>query len=642
MNVRALVLAMIGLIWSAQARAVERPNVLWITCEDISPDLGCYGDPYAVTPRLDRLASESVRYTRAFATIGVCAPARSTIITGMYPPSIGTQHMRCKGQLPAEAKEFPRYLREVDYYCTNNSKTDYNFTESPATWDESSGTAHWRNRPEGQPFFAVFNLNVSHESMIRLPEPAYRKRTADLSATELHDPANAAIPPYHPDTPEVRRDWARYADMITLMDRGVGAILDELEADGLAESTIVFFYSDHGAGMPRSKRWLYDSSTLVPFLLRVPERFEELAPGPPGSSTDRLVSFVDLAPTVLSLAGLPIPARMQGTAFLGAAAGEPRENVYGFRDRMDERYDLIRSVRDARYKYIRNYLPMLPYFGGQQYISYMYEMPTMQVWQQLADAGQLTGPAAIWMADRKPPEELYDTLTDPWEVHNLADDPAHREPLEQLRETLRAWETEIVDLGFLPEPDLRTRFGEESPYDAVRRDPGLYPFADIRDATELASNPDSDPDAPERLADLLNDPDPAVRWWAATGLGGLGARAGGAVGQLNQALNDETPWVRVAAADALARLDRPAEAIPTLTAALEDPNPWTRLWAINVLDRLDQTAVDALPAIRRLLDDRNDSVVRVAERALEAFAEEEDDESTKTTLRSTSIKFSFK
>ncbi len=499
------------------AFADERPNILWITCEDISPNLGCYGDPYAVTPHLDRLATQGVRYTHAFAPIGVCAPARSTIITGMYPPSIGTQHMRCQGVLPREAKEFPRYLREAGYYCTNNVKTDYNFQHHPDTWDDSSRQAHWRHRKPGQPFFAVFNFTTSHESQIRLPEDQYQKRTADFTPEQRHDPARAPIPPYHPDTPEVRRDWARYADMITYMDQQVGDLLRQLEDDGLADSTIVFFYSDHGAGMPRSKRWLYDSSTRVPFLVRFPDRYADWSPGAAGTATDRLIHFVDLAPTALSLAGLPIPGQMQGSAFLGPRSDRPRLYVHGFRDRMDERYDMLRSVRDQRYNYIRNYLPNLPWFGGQQYVSYMYEMPTMQVWQRLSDAGKLTGPQATFMADHKPTEELYDTQTDPWEIHNLADSPEHLKTLERLRAELRRWEAEIVDLGFLPEPDLRTRFGSEPPYDAVRRDPSPYPFNPIRDAAELASARDAS--RLETLTDLLRDPDPAVRWWAASGLG---------------------------------------------------------------------------------------------------------------------------
>ena len=286
---------LVGLTSAARAEDVpdRRPNILWITCEDISPNLGCYGDNYAVTPNLDRLAAQGVRYTAAFAPIGVCAPSRSTLITGIFAPALGSHHMRCQATLPADVKCFPQYLRQAGYYCTNNVKTDYNFSHDKATWDESSAKAHWRKRGKDQPFFAVFNFVTSHESQIRMAEAAYQKRTADFTPQERHDPARAPIPPYHPDTPEVRKDWARYADMITYMDKQAGDVLGALVADGLEEETIVFYFSDHGAGMPRSKRWLYDSSTRVPLIVRFPRRYAALAPGGPGTTTDRLVSFVD-------------------------------------------------------------------------------------------------------------------------------------------------------------------------------------------------------------------------------------------------------------------------------------------------------------------------------------------------------------
>jgi uncharacterized sulfatase len=602
----------------AEAESGQRPNILWITCEDISPNLGCYGDAYAVTPNLDRLAAQGVRFDAAFAPIGVCAPSRSSLITGVYAPSLGTHHMRCQGKLPDAIKGFPQYLRQSGYYCTNNVKTDYNFKHDKATWDESSNRAHWRNRGKGQPFFSVFNFTTSHESQIRLAEPAYQKRTADFTPRERHDPGRVPIPPYHPDTPEVRKDWARYHDMITYMDKQAGEILRQLDDDGLAGETIVFFFSDHGAGMPRSKRWLYDSSTRVPLIVRVPARYEAWSPGRPGTSIDRLVSFVDFGSTVLSLAGVAIPAHMQGTPFLGPKAGEPRRYVYGFRDRMDERYDMVRSVRDHRYKYIRNYMPQLPWFHDQ-YVSYMYEMPTMVAWQRLADAGALVGPPAVFMAKSKPTEELYDTQADPFELRNLADSTDHREILGRLRQAHRAWQEEIIDLGLLPEADLRTRFGDEAPYAAVRRDPGVYPLRRIADAADLANR--RDPAALPRLIALLGDRDAAVRYWGAIGLGSLGDKADreSAVKAATAALDDPAPWVRVASADALCRLGRPEKALPTLVEALKDRNEWARLQAINVLDRIDDEARPALPALKAALEDSNEYVVRVAEHALQAF-----------------------
>jgi uncharacterized sulfatase len=601
----------------AADQPLGRPNILWITCEDISPNLGCYGDPYAVTPNLDRLAAQAVRYTAAFAPIGVCAPSRSSLITGVFAPALGSQHMRCQATLPADVKCFPQYLRQAGYYCTNNVKTDYNFAHDKATWDESSAKAHWRKRGKDQPFFAVFNFVTSHESQIRLAEAGYRKRTADYTPQERHDPARAPIPPYHPDTPEVRKDWARYADMITFMDKQAGDILRQLDDDGLAGNTIVFFFSDHGAGMPRSKRWLYDSSTRVPLLVRFPDRFAALAPGAPGTVTDRLVSFVDFGPTVLSLASVPIPSHMQGTPFLGARAGAPRRYVYGFRDRMDERYDLVRSVRDARYKYIRNYMPQLPWFH-EQHIAYMYEMPTMRAWQQAADLGQLTGPPAVFMARQKPVEELYDTEADPFEVRNLAALPEHAATLERLREAHRRWQEEIIDLGLLPEADLRTRFGREAPYAAVRRDPSLYPLPRIAAAADLANRRDAA--VVPRLGALLSDKDAAVRYWGAVGLGTIAgdqASREAAASALTPALDDHAPWVRAAAADALCRLGYLQKALNTLMEATKDRNEWVRLQAVNTLDRLDEDARPALVDLKSALNDSNSYVALVAKHALE-------------------------
>ncbi len=433
----------------------DRPNFLWISTEDISPDLGCYGDGYAVTPNLDRLAAEGVRYNNVFSHSGVCAPTRSGIITGMYPTTIGTHHMRCAGVPPHEVKCFPEYLRAEGYYCTNNSKTDYQFDPPLMAWDESSGRAHWRNRPKGKPFFAVINFTSTHESQIRNRSEAMLKRLASLSPPERHDPARAELPPYYPDTAEVRRDWAQYYDIITLMDKQVQQVLDDLEADGLADDTIVWFWGDHGRGLPRAKRWIYDSGLHVPLIVRVPPKWRKLAMPDrpeavaPGTVSDDLIAFIDFAPTMLSLAGVEIPSHMQGRAFLGSQKAEPRKYIFAARDRMDEAYDLIRAVRDKRFKYIRNYMW---YLTRGQDIRYMNEMPTMQAMRRLHAEGKLEGPQKQYFEPTKPIEELYDTVSDPHEVRNLAGDPAYAETLQRLRRVHEQWYRDTGDVGLIPEP----------------------------------------------------------------------------------------------------------------------------------------------------------------------------------------------
>ena len=433
---------------SLAVSAQTKPNILWITCEDTSPDLGCYGDTYARTPNLDRLAAQGARFDNAFSVYGVCAPSRSSIITGMYPASIGTHHMRSKGVPPSYVRCFSEYLRAAGYYCTNNVKTDYNFDCPVTAWDENSNRAHYRARSKGQPFFSVFNLTVSHESQIRATPEQIARNLRDVPRDRLHDPAQAQLPPYYPDTPIVRRDWANYYDVVSAMDVAAGRLLHELESDGLAENTIVVFFGDHGRGLPRAKRWVYDSGIHVPFLVRWPGSIA------PGTVRKDMISFVDLAPTILNVAGLRIPKHFQGQPFLGANLPPPRKYIYAARDRMDETYDLIRAVRDDRFKYIRNYQHGKPY---AQYIHYMDQMPTLREWRRLNAEGKLVGPQKNFFAPEKPKEELYDTVADPHEVRNLAADPAHRAVLMRLRAAHERFMRDTKDLGLLPEPELQER-----------------------------------------------------------------------------------------------------------------------------------------------------------------------------------------
>jgi len=573
--------------------ASERPNILWITCEDISPNLGCYGDKYAVTPTLDRFASQGVRYTNAFAVTGVCAPNRSCLITGVYPSTLGSHNMRCRTRLPDFIKCFPEYLRHAGYWTSNNVKTDYNFPVPKGAWDECSRRAHWRNRRPGQPFFSVFNFTVTHESQIRLPKAAFRKRTARLKSSDKHDPARAPVPPFHPDTPEVRRDWAHYYDLITALDYQVKDLLAQLEADGLVDSTIVFFFSDHGAGMPGCKKWIWESGIHVPLIVRFPEKFRKYAPAPPGGVSDRLVSFVDFAPTVLSLAGVPIPAHMQGRAFLGRAEAPERDAVFLIRDRMAERYDIVRGLRTKNFQYLRNFMPHLSW---SQYVSYTEKMPTMQVWRRLAEEGRLSGPAARYFRPCKPVEELYDVKRDPFQIRNLAGRPEAAGVLEKLRSELRKFQIESRDLGLLPEYEIERRSVGTTPYE-MGRDPLLNPVKRLLEAADKANA--CDPARVPELKKLLRDPDAAVRFWGAVGFVALGTKARRAEKELSSALGDSSPVVRVCAAEALCACGRKDIGLPALLDALGHRSPFVRLRAMNALDRLGKWTAEIRSAVAK-------------------------------------------
>jgi uncharacterized sulfatase len=443
--------------------AATRPNILWILIEDASPDMGAYGDAYAYTPRLDRMAKEGVRFTRAFSTAPVCAPSRSTLFSGMYASSIGTLHMRSTGVPPPYVKGVGEYLRAAGYFTMNRAKTDYNISATPVedgngallsqtvplgVWDESGPDAHWRHRGAGQPFFAVISPQVTHESRLFRTAEEFAREAVHLTPADRHDPARAVLPPYYPDTPVARANWARYYDAWTEVDGQVADLLAELERDGLADNTIVFFSSDHGRGLPRGKRWAYDSGVRVPLIVRWPGHLAA------GSVREDLVSFVDLPPTTLSLASVAVPKHFQGQVFLGPAAASARQYVYVHRDRMDMVPDTIRAVRDRRYKYIRNFRPDLPY---AQRLEYAEQVPMLQEWRRLFEAGQLRGPQLLFFAPRKPAEELYDTDIDPHEVTNLADDPAQRARLEAMRAELDRWMKETGDLGLVPEVELKAR-----------------------------------------------------------------------------------------------------------------------------------------------------------------------------------------
>ena len=600
----------------------DRPNILWLSAEDINAHFGCYRDPHAITPNLDQLATEGVRYTNAYTAAGVCAPCRSTIITGMYQTTLGTMHMRSSATMPKSIKAFPNYLREAGYYCTNNSKKDYQFRESKSTWDSSSKKAHWKNNDDSKkPFFSVFNFGGCHESGIA-GDPKYKSVTQNLSPGERQVPSKlTTLPPYYPDTPIVREDWKRNYELITAMDAWVGEHIPALKDAGQYENTIIVYWSDHGVGLPRAKRWLYDSGTRVPLIVRIPEKFRTSDQGKPGTVDDQLISSLDFGITTLNLAGLPAPKITQGRAFLGENLTPPRDYIYGARDRMDERYDIIRSVRDKRYRYIRNYEPLKPYF---QYMNTPEKGATMKELRRIAATGKMPPAMTLFMADRKPVEEFYDLQNDPHEINNLANDPAHKDTLNRFRKVHRQWINDTRDLGLIPEPEMEIREKKAGSRYAI--------LADTTDKTlperlgRMASLASEGPQALPQLLEGLQDRDSAVRYWAATGIGNIGSQDNGAAFAFTAIFSFEkepSTVVRIAAARALLRMKSSEEkALAELSKALESPEQWSRLHAAIALDEADEQARPALPSLQKALKNQpNKYIIRVANKAVNDLLE---------------------
>ncbi|GAB4034064.1 sulfatase-like hydrolase/transferase [Spirosoma gilvum] len=593
----------------AQAPA-DRPNILWIVSEDNNTSLiGCYGNSYATTPNIDQFAKESILYKNAFSTAPVCAPSRNTLITGMYPPSLGTEHMRSTYPVPSFVKFFPKYLREAGYYTTNNSKKDYNTTDQVDAWDESSDKATYKNRKPGQPFFAVFNLFVSHESGLHQPLPSLH-----------HDPEKAPIPPYHPHTAEFKHDWAQYYDKVETMDGQFGKLLKELTDAGLADNTIVFYYADNGGVLGRSKRFMYESGLHVPLVVHLPKKYAHLAKAKAGSQTDQLVTFLDFAPTILSLVGIKIPDYMQGQAFLGTQQKSEHQYAYGFRGRMDEAIDMSRSVRDKKYRYIRNYLPHKIY---GQHLDYQWKAPSVRSWEAEYKAGRLNETQSrFWQP--KPAEELYDVATDPDNIHNLATDPKYAKELIRLRKANEQWLRQSNDVGFIPEAMLAKIAGQTPLWDYAHQ--GKYNTNRIIETASLASS--RNPADAAELIKRLTDTDAVVRYWAATGCTVLKPVA--AKASLQKLLQDPEGAVQVAAAEALYGLNQKEEALDLLKKALTNENRLVRLQALSVLQSFGKDGSPALPQVKEIVahaptgysvDTAYD--VRAAQNLVDAFKENE-------------------
>jgi uncharacterized sulfatase len=607
--VRILIAGIVALAAGAgvAAESADRPNILWISAEDLSAaTLGCYGGA-ADTPRIDGLAGAGLRCDAAFAAAPVCAPSRSAIITGVMPTTLGSLPMRCAATPPAHVVGFPALLRAAGYWCTNNSKTDYNLGPTfTAGWHRSDAQAHWRDRPDpAQPFFAVFNLMVTHESGLFGDMRAARRR--DLPPEARRDPALVAVPPWFPDTPIVRTCLAARLELAAILDREVGRILDELAADGIDDDTIVFFWSDHGEGVPHGKRALTEHGLRVPLVVRVPEKFRDRATLPGGvaaaGSTANLVSLLDLGPTVLALADVERPAWMEGRPFLGPGAA-PRDVVIGARDRMDATPGFGRTVRDARFRYVRHFLPWL---DGDDLPDYADGVPITAELRAARRSGTLPAGARWFSRTRRPAEELFDVDADPDELVDLAADPSRAEDLERLRDALVSWMRDTKDTGILPEPILRREARTAGSEQAI-----FHPV-DAADALRAQARYDAILDTAWAVADgrdaaafhaKLRHEDAAVRSWAATGTGWAATRtAADPTATLEPLLTDPEPTVRIAAATWMLRgggATATEQARAALAAEIGVADPDVRFAALVAIDGLGPAGRPLWPAAAAL------------------------------------------
>lgn len=497
----------------------QQPNILWITIEDTSPEfIGAYGNKNAKTPVIDSLSTEGHRFLNAFSTGSVCSPSRTALITAVKTYETGTGHHRSKIPLPDFIKGFPYYLRKNGYFTVNNRKTDYNIANGVGfireTWDESSASADWKNRKPGQPFFAVYNFEDSHQSRtMTFPYEQYRKQVWDeLQEKERIKDSGIEVPPFYRDSPAMRKQVARVYNSLSLTDRKIGQLLAKLEDEGLRDSTIIFFFSDHGQGIPRGKTNSIDLSYRVPMAVWFPPMYRHLSPwGKPGSTVSELVDFQDFGPTILSLAEAKIPDHMKGRAFAGNKRKAPPQYLFLSADRSDNGIDLARSVTDGRFIYTRNFMPFMPEL---RYIRYMEIGEIKQEMRNDVRSGRLNKNQAALFAPR-PPEMLFDLQTDPWEMDNLAEKPAWRDVIRKFREAQKDEILKKRDILFLPEYSLRFIPPENSPY-TFRLDEEKYNIESIWQVAGLSGL--TDRKTLKKQIRFLASADFSQRYWALIGL----------------------------------------------------------------------------------------------------------------------------
>lgn len=572
-----LLIAGTGLITSCNPTDnLEKPNIVWISSEDNSKHfLRLFDEHGAPAPNIEQMADQGVVFSHAFSNAPVCSVARSTLISGCYAPRIGAQFHRKyhKVPMPGDLKMFPAYLREVGYYTTNNAKEDYNIIKSEDVWDESSNKASWRNREDGQPFFHVQNIGITHESSLHFDMEEMK------NTTPRTDPEQVFVPPIHPDTELFRYTYATYHDKIMKMDERVGEILDRLEEDGLMDETIVFYFGDHGGVLPGSKGYLYETGLHVPLVVYVPEKYEKLAKVKQGSAVSDFVSFVDFGATVLNLAGVKVPEEMDGQSFLGKGTRPGKQKrdqlTFSYADRFDEKYDLVRSVRAGEYKYIRNYQP---YNIDALQNNYRYRMLAYIEWREMYHKGQLTDEQARFF-EKKPAEALYNVAEDPYELNNLADDPGYAKVKNELRETLVDQITSMPDLSFYPESYLAehalndpVRFGSE-------RKEEISELVAVADLALLSFD-----EAEEELLIALDSDNEWKRYWALTACSSFEESSAELVNKIAEiSKNDKVSLNRLRALEYLALGEHSDSGIQIVNEIKKSKDPVEKLLMLNTL-----------------------------------------------------------
>ena len=573
-------------------KASTPPNVVWIVIEDASPHIGCYGETLIKTPHIDRMAREGIRCKNAFVTAPVCSSSRSAMVSGMYQTTLGVHNHRSqtssgKGggnadyydsyKVPKSVKLIPELFRDTGYYVTNKSKTDYNFIPTSKLYHGSD----WKKAPADQPIFAQFQLSGG------------KNRKAKSHA----DPDKVVLPPYYPDHPVLRQDWAKYLDSWVKTDEEVGRILGDLEKDGRLDSTAVFLWTDHGVSHLRGKQFLYEEGMRVPMVIRLPKKQHK------GTVRDELVEHIDVAACSLKLAGIKIPPNVQGRDFL-AADYKPRKFVFAGRDRCDETVDVLRCVRDSRYKYVRNFMSHVPHAQPSQYKD---GKKIVQVMRSLHEEGKLNKQQSRPFASRRPPEELYDLQSDPHELVNLAQAPKSQERLVAMRKVLSRRMTETRDMGLIPEPILED-VGREAgnkylaflKTDRSKQTRRLIEVITAGEANEAA-----------KLLDFAKSADPSTRYWAAVWLGVNNTAKSKST--LLKLTSDTVPAVRVAAAQALCKLGD-MDYLKRLVEHIKDPNLLVGMFALRAIEELGDAGKAHLEAIATAQKSKYEFSRRIARR----------------------------